>query len=134
MCHSEFPVAVAGRYQELTCWQLSAELQDRVFALTASGRVARDEKFCNQIREATRSATNNIAEGFGRFAPKEFRRFLQIARGSLTEVHSQVHSGYRHGYLTADDYDQLSRLAARAAKATGRLMIYLENAHPPRTP
>jgi len=110
----------------LICWQLSAELQDRVFAITATGTVSRDFKFCNQIREATRSCTNNIAEGFGRFAPNEFRRFLIIARGSLTEVHNQIRTGHRCGYLTDKDYDQLSRLTARAAKVTGGLIVHLE--------
>ena len=114
------------RYQDLVCWQLSTELQDAVFAITASGDVHRDVKFCNQMRDATRSATNNIAEGFARFAPREFRRFLIIARGSLTEVHNQIGVGYRCGYFLESDYDRLSRLAARAAKATGRLMRYLE--------
>jgi four helix bundle protein len=40
----------------------------------------RDLKFCDQIRDSARSSTRNIAEGFGRFEPAEFRRGCQEFR------------------------------------------------------
>jgi four helix bundle protein len=125
-----YSVAGAKRYEELICWQLSYELQQAVFAITDSGPLARDLKFCNQIRESARSATRNIAEGFGRFEPAEFRRFLRIARGSLTETHNHLRDGRDRGYLTDAKHEELSRLAARAAGATTRLMAYLHSCKP----
>jgi four helix bundle protein len=121
-------VATARRYEDLICWQLSHELQQEVWAKTVDGTVARDGRFCDQIRESTRSATRNIAEGFGRFEPGEFRRFLRIARGSLIETHNHLRDGRERNYFDAESHDRLSRLAARATKATTRLMLYLETA------
>ena len=118
-------LATAKRYEELTCWQLSYELQQAVFAITESGPAGRDVRFRDQIRESARSATRNIAEGFGRFAPAEFRRFLRIARGSLTETHNHLREGRDRGYIPAARHEELSRLAARASGATTRLMAYL---------
>jgi four helix bundle protein len=127
-------MATARRYEDLICWQLSYELQREVLAKTATGAVARDSKFCDQIREATRSASRNIAEGFGRFEPAEFRRFLRIARGSLIETHNHLRDGYDRKYFDQETHERLSRLAARATKATTRLMLYLESVRRRRTP
>jgi four helix bundle protein len=96
-----------------------------VFAITERGPATRDPKFCDQVRESARSATRNIAEGFGRFEPAEFRRFLRIARGSLTETHNHLRDGRDRGYLTETTHQELAHLAARAAAATTGLMIYL---------
>lgn len=68
-----------------------------------------------------------MAEGFGLFEPSEFRRFLRIAKGSLTETHNHLHDAKDRGYIDAATHDRLARLAGRSAKATVRLMSYLES-------
>jgi four helix bundle protein len=73
----------------------------------------------------SRSATRNIAEGFGRFEPTEFCRFLRIARGSLAETDNHRRDGRDRGYFSNGKYEELALLAGRAAGATTRLMIYL---------
>jgi four helix bundle protein len=89
--------------------------------------VARDFKFRDQIRDSSASVTHNIAEGFGRYGPAEFARFLNIARGSLTETHSSLRDGLDRGYFTPADVDRLQHLAGRAAKATTGLIRYLDS-------
>jgi len=118
-------MAGVKRYEDLVCWRLSYELQQGVFAVTETGLVTRDFKFCDQIRESSRSATRNIAEGFGRFEPIEFRRFLRIARGSLAETHNQLRDGRDRGYFSTSKHEELAHLANRAGSATTKLMIYL---------
>jgi four helix bundle protein len=98
-----------------------------VFAKTATGSASRDFKFRDQIRDSSASAARNIAEGFGRYRRKEFARYLEIANGSLTETHNHLRDGRDRGYFNADDHERLSRLAARAAKATIRLIQYLRS-------
>ena len=113
------------RYEDLVAWQLAYELQREVFALTATGPVARDFKFRDQIRDSSASAARNIAEGFGRFRPREFARFREIARGSLTETHNHLRDGRDRGYFTAAEQSHLALLAGRSAIATTRLIRYL---------
>jgi four helix bundle protein len=115
------------RYEDLVVWQLSYELHHEVFAITATGAVARDFKFRDQIRDSSASASRNIAEGFGRFRPAEFARFLDIARGSLTETHNHLRDGHDRGYFTDSDYARLSLLTGRAAIAVTRLIRYLRS-------
>jgi hypothetical protein len=64
-------VAGAKSYQVLVAWQLAYELERQVFALTATGPVVKDFRFCDQIRDASASAPRNIAEGFARFRPAD---------------------------------------------------------------
>ena len=118
-------VAGVSRYEDLIAWHLAHELQREVFALTATGPASRDFRFRDQIRDSSSSVTRNIAEGFGRYRPGEFARFLDIARGSLTETHNSLRDGHDRGYFTAVDTDRMQLLAGRAAKAVTGLIRYL---------
>lgn len=51
----------------------------------------------------------NIAEGKGRFGPREFGRFLDIALGSLRELHSLVILSNRLGLLDNESARELDQ-------------------------
>jgi four helix bundle protein len=87
------------RFEDLIVWQLASQLQQEVFAFTAIGAAWRDIKYREQIRDSSASATRNTAEGFGRFRPRDFARFLEIAHGSLDETKNHLHDGHRRKYL-----------------------------------
>ncbi len=116
----------AKHFTELVCWQLSDELKLRVYAVLANPRVARDFGFCDQLRDAVRSAPRNIAEGFGKFDPPEFRRYLNIAAGSLHEIQNHLRDGLSQEYIEREEFDGLWLLSKRARAATLALMAYLE--------
>jgi four helix bundle protein len=122
---------IARRYEDLVCWQLSHRLQERVMAFTAIGPAFKDFKYCDQIRDAASSAPRNIAEGFGRYQPKVFRNYLQIAAGSLQETRSHLEDGLVRGYLSEAEHLELKRLSLRAFRATVRLASYLRTAKAP---
>jgi four helix bundle protein len=119
------------RFEDLVAWQLAYQLQEEVFAFTALACASRDVSYCTQIRESARSATSNIAEGFGRYYPKEFARFLRIAGSSLHETKNHLHDGNNRHYLSDSEHDRLVRLALRALKANTRLIAYLLMAKAP---
>jgi hypothetical protein len=77
-------------FWDLEAWQLCDQLRRELEASIATPDVRRDGKFCDQIRGSIDSACANTAEGFGRYYPAEFRRFLAIARGSLTETQNHL--------------------------------------------
>jgi four helix bundle protein len=118
---------IAKDFTELACWQLAAELKQKVYALIARPLIARDFKFCDQIRESTRSAPMNIAEGFGKYDPPEFKRFLNIAIGSLSETQNHLHDALDQKYLEESECAELLRLAKRARGAAIALRSYLES-------
>ena len=57
-----------------------------------------------QIQRAAVSVGSNIAEGFARNGNKEFVKFLWIAKGSATEVQSQLDTAMDVGYITDEEF------------------------------
>ena len=105
-----------------------------VEAATATGRVARDFRFCDQINDAALDATSDVAEGFARYYPREFARFLDYAISSLEEVRVRTEAGYRRGHFTAETTSNLLQLCARASKATRNFRAYLWTVDPKKLP
>jgi four helix bundle protein len=110
-------------FRDLVAWQLAYELKCEVFAFTATGGAAKDFKYRDQIRDSSASAASNISEGFGRFRPLDFARFLEYARGSLVETQNHLLDGRDRGYLDAALYSRLSNLARSALTTTTHLLL-----------
>ena len=58
----------------------------------------------SQMRRSAASIGANIAEGCGRRSDGEFARFLQIARGSASEVEYHLLLARDLGFLPAQEY------------------------------
>jgi len=101
---------VVREFRDLVAWQLSYQLKCEVFAFTAIGLASRDFKYRDQIRDASASAPRNISEGFGRFRPLEFARFLEFARASLMETQNHLIDGRDRGYISDAEYYRLMNL------------------------
>jgi four helix bundle protein len=117
---------IAQRYQDLDCWQLSNELKQRVYAFIAAPPASKDFEFCDQIRGSARGAPRTIAEGFGRFRPREFARYLEFARASLIETQNHLGDALDSDYISAEEHAALYKLADRAIGASTRLHQYLK--------
>ena len=115
------------RFEELDAYQLSRELRDAIFTLTEAGPASRNMKFRDQIRTSSSSPPANIAEGFGRFKPREFAHFTRIARASLLETRNHIDDARRKGYFSKEDCTKLFALQIRATKATTGLLRYLDS-------
>ena len=112
----------ARAFQDLLCWQLSYELKCEVFAFTEKGPASRDFKYRDQIRDSAAAVPRDISEGFGRFGPRDFARFLQYARASLMETQTSLIDGRDRGYLSPQLGSRLLNLVATALRLTTRLM------------
>jgi len=77
-------------FRDLKVWQKSMELTAAVYRLTHG--FPREEMFglSSQLRRSAVSIPSNIAEGHGRMNPREFKHFLLIARGSNSELQTQL--------------------------------------------
>lgn len=73
-------------FKELKVWQKAHEMTVSIYS--ASRNFPREEIYglTSQLRRAAVSVGANIAEGCGRRSDGELVRFLQIARGSASEV------------------------------------------------
>ena len=77
-------------YKDLFVWKRGMELVQTVYRVAR--QLPKDEIFAlsSQIRRASISIPSNIAEGYGRSSPADYKRFLSIARGSAYEVETQL--------------------------------------------
>lgn len=110
------------QYEKLEAWRLSHQLALDVY--TATEHWARSERYelTSQVRRAALSAPTNIAEGSGRYGPRELRRFLNIAFGSLVELSYLLCFARDRGHLTVKEWEALDSLRVRAGKATWGLL------------
>ena len=103
-------------FKELIVWQKSMKLAAEVYRITK--KLPKDELFglTNQLRRAAVSIPSNIAEGNGRDSTKEYLRFLYIARGSRSEVETQLLLCVELGYLQESDIEFVLGLSTEVAK------------------
>jgi len=74
------------RFQDLEIWRKGAAISGTLFDLADALDQKRLYRFAEQLRAATLSITNNIAEGSGSMSDADFANFLNIARRSVFEV------------------------------------------------
>ena len=67
----------------------------------------------------------NIAEGFGRFGPKDFANFLRIAIASEFETKNHLLKAETSSFITAAERDEGLLLIRRASKAAIELRRYV---------
>ena len=73
------------RFEKLEIWKDSINISNILFDIADKADDKRFYKFAEQLRAATMSISNNIAEGSGSFSDKEFASFLNISRRSVFE-------------------------------------------------
>ena len=105
-------------YRDLIAWQKAMKFVAEIYEATR--QFPREECYglTNQSRRAAVSVPSNIAEGQARFSQKEFHHFLSKARGSLTEIETQVLIARDLKYLPPAKAD----LLLAAADELGRVL------------
>ncbi|MEX0844402.1 MAG: four helix bundle protein [Balneolaceae bacterium] len=77
-----------------------------------------------QIRDASVSVMNNIAEGFTRFGRKEMIRFFNIAQSSASEVMSMT---YAMEDLKYQPKDICEEIRAKAFEARNKTIAFMRH-------
>jgi four helix bundle protein len=102
------------RYQDLIAWQMAEAFKNEVFRIVlASPRACADRRYKDQLLAAAESVSANVAEGFVRGSPGDFRRFLRIALGSLVEAEVRLRDGIALSYFGDRDCELAFRYARR---------------------
>src|SRR5260221_11331087 len=118
-------MAIVKKFEELEVWQKARELENKIFPLTGVGKLSKDFKLKDQINDAAGSVMDNIAEGFGRGSRLEFVQFLTVARGSASEVQSQLYRCLDRKYFSTEQFQELYNLAEEICKMITGFIGYL---------
>ena len=108
-------------YERFRAWQACDQLVLAVYR--ATNRFPRHELYglTSQARRAAFSAAANIAEGSAKQGRREFRRYLDIAMGSLSELSYTLQLSRKLGFLPDEQWRDLDRLRAHASRLTWAL-------------
>jgi four helix bundle protein len=124
-------VAGLRDHEAFDVWQLSDEVRRRVRLVLQRRELQREFKLRDQLSSAAEGPCGHIAEGFSRWFPNDFARFVRIAKGSLSEVIVHIGAARDRGLVTDAECQDINRYARRARGAATALIRYLESANPP---
>ena len=109
-------------FKDLVVWHRSIELTVDVYQLTS--KFPESERFgiTNQMRRASVSIASNIAEGYGRSTRGEYFQFLGYARGSCSELETQIVIAKKLGFGAAQNLESAESLCNDVGRLLGALM------------
>jgi len=109
---------IVQSYRDLAVWKKSMAFVLDIYRDTQTFPKIETYGLTSQLRRAAVSVPSNIAEGQARRSTGEFKQFLGNARGSLTEVETQILISRDLGYLE----NQVSEKLLDATAEIGRML------------
>ena len=124
-----------ARFEDIMAWQESRALVKSIYGLIGrSKNFQNDLRFRSQITNAAISVMSNIAEGFARKSNKEFKQFLFIAKGSISEVQSQLYVAWDLGYIKEEEFQKAYAQLDKTARLISGFITYLSKANKLKNP
>jgi four helix bundle protein len=105
-------------FERLEAWQLCHALVLAIYRLTSGWPVTERYGLVSQVRRAATSIPTNLAEGAAKRGPREFRRYLDISLGSLSELTYLLRLCHDLGYMSAEEFKQVEAMRERAGQVT----------------
>jgi four helix bundle protein len=90
---------VKRKHHDLRVWQEAIDVVEAIYDLTKRFPKTEIYGLISQMRRSAVSVPSNIAEGASRLSDREFIQFLGVARGSLSELETQITIAERLGYV-----------------------------------
>jgi four helix bundle protein len=116
-------------YRDLRVWQRATDLVEDLYRITASFPVTERYGLAAQLRRAGISVASNIAEGHTR-SRADYRRFLVIAAGSLTEIECQLLISVRLTLIESPPADAILERCRELGRMLSALRNSLSGRHP----
>jgi len=111
-------------YEKLKFYQDICEIRRPVYKIT--------EKFyrshvrlASQMRDAARSAKQNIREGYRKGSIGEFIHSIKISQGSLEELSGDIEDCLEDGVITEEEFNNFNRLYRSADYMSNRYITSL---------
>jgi len=95
------------RFQEFEIWKKAIDIGNKLLDIADELEKRRLYRFAEQVRGASLSISNNIAEGSGSNSKAEFANFLNIAKRSAFENANMVIVFEKRGLISAKTMEAL---------------------------
>ena len=103
------------------------DLTIQVYAITSEFPKTEIYGLSSQMRRAAVSTASNIAEGSARSTRKDFRQFVVIARGSNSELQTQLMIAHRLGYGAEAQVNETIGLSQQVGRMLNGLSRFLKS-------
>ena len=113
-------------FKDLDCWKKGREL--RIIISTLVKKFPPEEKYqlVSQMIRSSRSVTNNMAEGYGRFTYTDTRHFFVQARGSVAETIDHLVIALDENYISKEDFSEIEIMCEAVFKLINGYINYLD--------
>ena len=115
-------------YERFDAWRAAHQLALELYRATDGWPRHERWGLTIQLRRAALSVPTNIAEGAAKRGAREFRRFLDIARGSLAELSYLLRFSRDYGLLTEASWLTLETQRDQTGRLTWGLYHAVSNA------
>lgn len=105
-------------YEKFDAWKACHRLALEIYQITDVWPAHERYQLTAQTRRAALSVPTNIAEGASKRGPREFRRYLDIARGSLSELAYLLLFSRDRGILDEETFGRIKELSNKAGQLT----------------
>jgi four helix bundle protein len=113
-----------SNFENLQVYQLAERLADEIWRIVLTWPRFAKDTIGRQLVRAADSIGANIAEGAGRRAFQDNRRFVRIPRGSLQETQHWLRRAYKRDLLSQNQTSSLKQIVDELAP---RLNAYLKS-------
>ncbi len=114
-------------FKKLKVWQKSLDLTIAVYQHTRAFPKEELYGLASQMRRAAVSIGANISEGCGRDSANEYLHFLQIAKGSASELENYFLLCQALGFLSDEETERLQSLLTEIQKMLFAMLKTLRN-------
>jgi len=119
-------------FKELKVWMKAHDMTIRVYVATRGFPKEELYGLTSQLRRSAASIGANIAEGCGRRSDGEFTRFLQIARGSASELEYHLILARDLRLLQGDAFVKLDEQVGEVQRMLTRLVQRVQPVKAPK--
>lgn len=103
-------------HRKLDVWKRSMEFVQGIYQVTEAFPKAEIYGLTSQMRRAAVSIPRNLAEGAARKGSKEFKQYLNIAQGSISELDTQIELASMLNYIDQKIYEGLMEKLSTISK------------------
>ncbi len=111
-------------YEKLKFYQDICEIRRLIYRITS--RYGKPYmRLASQMRDAARSAKQNIREGYRKGSAGEFAHSIRIGQGSLEELKGDIEDCFEDEIITKLEFDKINKLICSADYLSNRYLISL---------
>lgn len=96
--------SIIRTFEDLRVWQMASKIRNDIFELVKKFPTSEKYRLNDQMIRSSRSISDNIAEGYGRFHYQENIQYCRQARGSAYELINQLLTAFDCKYIDENEF------------------------------